>query len=103
MAASRHGQGPRPTLTHRFSFWATTPTGWWAVGLAAASIVLIPSWRLMGTVGAIPGLARGFAGGLVALVAMTGQRERSITVVASLVPFSFAVVFALAELIVGHS
>lgn len=67
------------------------------------SIVLIPRWRLMGSAGAIPGLSCGFAGGVVALTAMGGRKERAITVIAGLVPFLFAVVFVLAELIIDHS
>lgn len=103
MATSSHGHGTRAHVAHRFAFWPTTRLGWWAVGLAAVSIVLIPSWKLMGPAGAIPGLSCGFAGGVAALAAMGWRKERSITVIVSLVPFLFAVVFVVAELTIGHS
>lgn len=103
MATSSHGHGTHGHITHRFLFWPTTTLGWWAAGLGATSIVLIPSWKLMGPAGAIPGLSCGFAGGLVALTAMFRDKERAITVLASLVPFLFTVAFVLAELIIGHS
>ncbi len=103
MAASSHGRGARPHLTRHVPFWPATQLGWGAVALAAASVVLIPSWKLMGQAGAVPGLSCGFAGGIVALAAMLRQKERAVTVVASLVPFLFAVVFVIAELTVGHS
>ena len=103
MATSSHGHGTHTHGTHRFHLWPATQLGWWAVCLAIASIVLIPSWRLMGPAGAIPGLSCGLVGGVVALVAMARQKERAIIVAASLVPFIFAVIFLLAELAIGHS
>jgi hypothetical protein len=49
------------------------------------------------------GPSSGAAGGLVALTAIYRLKERAITVIASLAPFLFAVVFVIAELTVGHS
>ena len=56
-----------------------------------------------GIAGAVPGLSCGFAGGVVAQTAMGWRKDRAITVIASLVLSLFAVVFVLAELIIGHS
>ena len=103
MATSSHGHGTRAHTAHRFRFWPTTQLGWWAVGLAAASIVLIPSWSLMGRLGGIPGLVCGFAGGVIALLAIFRQKERAISVFAAFVPFIVVVSFVLAELLGGHS
>jgi hypothetical protein len=104
MTTSSPGHGTRAHIGHRFHFWPTTPLGWWAVGLAVASIVLVPSWKLMGPAGAFPGLSCGAAGGVVALTAMYRRKERAITVIACLVPFLFVVSFVIGELAtIGHS
>lgn len=80
----------------------TTQLGWWAVGLAAANVVLVLGWRLMGPLGAFPGFVFGLSGGVVALVAILRRGERAIAVFAALVPFLFVVAFVLGELLVGH-
>lgn len=80
----------------------TTRMGKWAVGLAVANIVLMFGWRLMGPLGGFPGLAAGFAGGVVALFAITRRGERAVAVFAAIVPLVLVVVFVLAELLVGH-
>jgi hypothetical protein len=86
----------------RFAIAPTTRPGTWAVGLAAASIVLEMAWRLMGPLGGFPGLVFGLAGGVVAIVAIVRRGERAITVFAALVPFLNVIVFLLAEFLVGH-
>lgn len=101
--ARNQSHGTHSHIARRLPMWPTTQLGWWAVILAVASIVLVPSWKLMGPEGAIPGLSCALAGGLVALVAMFRLKERAITLAASLVPFLFAVLFLAAELILGHS
>jgi len=85
----------------RFAVGPTTRLGKWAVGLAAASVVLSFGWALMGPVGGFPGLAFGLAGGVVALVAIFRRGERAVTVYVALVPFLNAVVFALMLLFVA--
>ncbi len=86
----------------RIAMLPATQLGRWAVGLAAAAVVLVLAWRVMGPAGAVPGFVCGLAGGVVALVAIFRRGERAITVFAASVPFVFVVVFVLAELIVGH-
>jgi 4-hydroxybenzoate polyprenyltransferase len=86
----------------RFAILPTTYLGKWALALAAASIVLLMSWTLMGRLGGIPGLVLGLAGGVVALVAIFRRGERAVTVFAALFPFLNVVGFVLAELLIGH-
>jgi hypothetical protein len=80
----------------------TTQLGWWAVGLAVASVVLLLSWSLMGRLGGVPGLALGFGGGVLALAAIFGNGERALTVFAALVPFLNALGFVLGSLLFGE-
>jgi hypothetical protein len=80
----------------------TTRLGRWALGLAAANVVLVLGWSLMGPLGAIPGFACGLAAGGVGLVAIFRRGERAITVFAALMPFAFVLLFVLLELVVGH-
>jgi hypothetical protein len=80
----------------------TTRLGRWAVGLAAANVVLVLGWRLMGPLGAFPGFACGVAGGILALLALLRRGERALTVFAALLPSAFVLVFVLAELLVGN-
>jgi len=86
----------------RIPILPTTRLGRWAVGLAAANVVLVLGWRLMGPLGAAPGFVSGLAGGVVALVAIFRRGERAITVLASILPLVLVVAFVLAELLVGH-
>lgn len=90
------------TSPRRLAILPTTRLGRWAVGLAAANVVLVLGWRLMGPLGAFPGFVFGLAGGVVALVAILRRGERAIAVFAALVPFLFVVAFVLGELLVGH-
>lgn len=80
----------------------TTPLGRWAVGLGVGYLVLVLGWRLMGPLGAFPGLVSGLAGGVVALVAILRRGERAIAVFAAILPLVLVVAFVLAELLVGH-
>ncbi len=72
------------------------------MGLAAANVVLVLGWKLMGPLGAFPGFACGLAGGVVALVAIVRRGERALTAFAALLPFLLVVTFVLAELLIGH-
>jgi hypothetical protein len=80
----------------------TTRLGRWAVGLAAASVVLNFGWRLMGPLGAFPALVFGLAGGIVGLTAILGRHERAASVFVALLPFAGVVLFLLGEFLVGH-
>lgn len=97
------GSTHRVPRRHRRSFWPTTPLGKLAVALAIANVLLVPSWRLLGSLGAFPGLAAGAIGGVVGLVAIIRHRERSTSVMLAVVPLVLVTLFVLAELLVGHS
>lgn len=87
---------------HRFAFAPVTRIGKWAVGLLVAHVLLMFAWRLMGPLGAFPGMLVGLVGGIVALVAIIRFRERAITAFAAVVPLATVVLFVLAELLIGH-
>ena len=53
-----------------------TKLGWWAFGLAVASILLMFGWMFLPG-GAGLSFLCGLAGGIIALVAIIRQRERS--------------------------
>jgi hypothetical protein len=74
----------------------------WALVLAVAQVVAMMGWRLMGPVGAFPGLVLGLVGGVVALVSITRRGERALLVFAATLPLLGVVVFVLGELLVGH-
>ena len=98
-AGSTHGLPAR----HRRPFWPTTRLGKWAVALAIGNVVLMPSWRLLGPLGAFPGLAAGAIGGVLALVAISRRREHATSVMLAAVPLVLVTLFVLAELLAGHS
>jgi len=89
-------------VSPRFPTWPTTRLGRWAVGLAAANVLLMFGWRLMGPLGGFPGLACGLVGGALALVAVSRRGERALTVYAAILPLVFVVLFVLGELLIGH-
>ena len=103
MTSGIHRQRAPVHRARHIAMLPATPFGWWAVGLAAASVILTAAWRAMGPLGAVPGFVCGFAGGIAALFAVLRQRERAMLVFAALVPFLFAVFFVVAELTIGHS
>jgi multisubunit Na+/H+ antiporter MnhB subunit len=78
-----------------------TRLGWWAVGLAAASIVLSFAWSILPG-GALVAFTCGLAGGVLALIAMIRQRERSWLVFLSLLPMLFVLSFILGEFLNPH-
>ena len=86
----------------RVVFLPTTPLGTWAIGLAAASVVLVFGWASLGRLVGVPALALGLAGGALALVAIIRHGERALTVFAALLPFLNVLFFVLAELLIGH-
>jgi hypothetical protein len=71
------------------------------VGLAAAFFPLVFAAPVVPG-GAALGLASGLAGGVAAVVAITRERERALTVFAALVPLVIAAAFALAQVITGN-
>ncbi|HEU0336588.1 MAG TPA: hypothetical protein VFR43_08530 [Gaiellaceae bacterium] len=83
------------------AFRPRTELGQWAVGLAAAWVVLVLAWRALPG-GAAFGLACGLAGGTAGVVAIVRDRERAVSVFAAVLPLLFVVGFVLAELLVGH-
>jgi len=93
---------PVPADRRRRPTFPATRLGRWAVGLAAANVVLMFGWRLMGPLGGFPGLIAGTAGGVVALVAIRRRGERAVTVILAVVPLVLVILFVLAELLIGH-
>ena len=78
----------------------STQLGWWAIGLAAACIVDILAYRILG--GAMLGFLCGFIGGILALIAVIRQGERSWLVFLSILPMLWVLLFILGEFLVPH-
>ncbi len=91
-----------PAMGRPRQLWPTTRAGRRATALAAASVFTMFAWRLMGPLGGFPSLVLGLAGGIFAVVAIVRRHERALAVFVALLPFAGAVVFVLAELLVGH-
>lgn len=87
--------------SRRFMVRPATEAGYWAVGLAVASVVLVMAWAVI-PAGALFGFAAGLIGGVFALFAILRRGERAVTVYLALVPFALVVAFVLAELLIGH-
>jgi hypothetical protein len=89
--------------TNSKRFWELphVKLGWWAVGLAAASFVLQFAWSILPG-GAWLSFLCGLAGGVVALIAITRQQERSWLVYLSILPMLGVFVFILAEFLIPH-
>ena len=85
------------------SLWKRPGTrlGWWAVGLAAASIVLNFAWSILPG-GAMLGFICGIAGGVLALVAVIRRHERSWLVFLSILPLLGVLFFLLGEFLFPH-
>ena len=78
-----------------------TKLGWWAFGLAVASILLMFGWMFLPG-GAGLSFLCGLAGGIIALVAIIRQRERSWAVWLALLPMLNVFVFFLGEFLIPH-
>ena len=78
-----------------------TKLGWWAVGLAAASFVLMLAWSILPG-GAWLSFLCGLAGGIVALIAVIRQQERSWLVFLSILPLLNVFIFILGEFLIPH-
>ena len=85
------------------SLWQrpSTRLGWWAVGLAVASIVLNFAWSILPG-GAILGFICGLVGGVLALIAVIRQHERSWLVFLSILPMFSVLFFILGEFLIPH-
>lgn len=85
------------------SLWQrpSTRTGWWAVGLALASIILNLAWTILPG-GAIIAFICGLAGGILALFAVIRQHERSWLVFLSILPMLSVIFFLLGEFLIPH-
>ena len=94
----------------------TTRTGWWALGLGIAYVVLfsfntfvfmpmqvIVPWQMtMLPFYGIFMLLCGLASGIIGLIAILAKKERSIFVWLTLLPGAFVVFFLLGEFLIPH-
>lgn len=78
-----------------------TQSGWWALELAIASIVMIFAWSLLPG-GALLGFLCGMTSGILALWAITRQHERSWLTWLSLLPLGFVIFFLIGEFLFPH-
>lgn len=78
-----------------------TKLGWWAVGLAVAGIAGILAWSFLPG-GAWLGFLCGLAGGIIGLMAIIREHERSLIVWLSIIPGVFAIFFLLGEFLFPH-
>lgn len=88
------------TASH-FNERPRTKLGWWAVGLALASILLMFAWMFLPG-GAGLSFLCGLAGGIVALIAILRQHERSWMLWLALLPILNVFVFILGEFLFPH-
>ena len=89
------------TTSSRFLEKPHTKLGWWAVGLAAASFVLQFAWSILPG-GAWLSFLCGLAGGIIALIAIIRQQERSGLVFLSILPMLGVFFFFLGEFLIPH-
>jgi hypothetical protein len=89
------------TRASHFNERPHTKLGWWAVGLAIVGILLVPAWTLLPG-GAALGFLCELAGGILALVAIARQRERSWALWLALLPMLNVFVFLLGEFLIPH-
>jgi hypothetical protein len=90
----------KPTLSH-FLERPATRLGWWAIGLAVASFVLGFAWLFL-PAGALISFLCGLAGGIIALIAIIREHERSWLVWLSILPMINVFVFIIAEFLFPH-
>lgn len=89
------------TIASHFNEGPHTKLGWWAVGLAIASILLMFAWMFLPG-GAGLSFLCGLAGGILALIAIIRQHERSWMLWLALLPMLNVFVFFLGEFLVPH-
>lgn len=89
------------TTSRPFFGLPRTQHGWLSVGLAAASIILTLAWSLLPGGGWL-GFICGLVGGIIAMIAVTRQQERSILVFLSILPLFWVLMFFLGEFLIPH-
>lgn len=72
--------------------------GWWAVGSAVLGIALTMAWQIM-PFGAWPGFVAQLAAGVLAVVAISREKDHGLTVLASVLPMLFVIWFIAVELL----
>jgi len=78
-----------------------TRLGWWAIGLAVASVLLGFMWLFLPG-GALLGFLCGIIGGVLGLIAVIRQHERSWLVFLSILPMFNVFIFILGEFLIPH-
>jgi len=78
-----------------------TKLGRWSVGLAASSFVLLLAWSILPG-GAILSFLCGISAGIIALIAIIRDHERSWLVFLSILPMLNVFIFILGEFLVPH-
>jgi threonine/homoserine efflux transporter RhtA len=78
-----------------------TKLGWWAVAMAVSNLVLMLAWTILPGGGAL-GLLAGLLSGILALIALIRQRERSWSVFLALLPMLNVFIFLLGEFLIPH-
>lgn len=89
------------TVSSHFFEKPHTKLGWWAVGFAVAGILLVFAWSILPG-GAWLGFLCGLTGGILALIAIIREQERSWLVWLSILPMVHVFVFILAEFLFPH-
>jgi nicotinamide riboside transporter PnuC len=89
------------TTASHFNERPHTKLGWWAVGLAIAGMLLVPAWMILPG-GAGLGFLCELAGGIVALIAIIREHERSWLLWLALLPMLNVFVFILGEFLIPH-
>lgn len=89
------------TWWRRIIRWPSTRLGWWSAALAAANIVLVLAWSILPG-GALLGFICGLVGGVLALLAVMRQHERSWLVFLSILSLCWVLLFVLGEFLVPH-
>ena len=93
--------GARPARhRRRITILPTTRRGWWAVGLSTSFLPLVFAGAVVPLAAAV-GILCGLGGGVAALLAIVGERERALTVWLALVPLVIAIAFVLVQLVSG--
>jgi Ca2+/Na+ antiporter len=59
-------------------------------------------WSFFGSLGAYPAFLCGFVAGIIGLIAVIKQHERSLLVYLAMIPLLFEVIFILGEFLIPH-
>jgi hypothetical protein len=85
----------------RFNERPHSKLGWWAVGLVIAGILLVSAWTILPG-GATLGFLCELAAGIIALIAIIRQHERSWMLWLTLLPMLNVFIFFLGEFLIPH-